>query len=544
MIKLRWYQKKVAPLVFNFWRKNPDKKPIIAIPTGAGKSLIIADLIYQAHSKWNIEILVLSHRKEILTQNQSILIKYLNQHGLAANIGIYSAGLGVKEKGKITFAGIHSVYKKTKLFENVKLIIIDEVHLISPSAKGETMYQKFINELPKAKCIGLTATPYRLGSGYIVGDDHLFDEILFDLTSKSKFNRLVREGYLTKLITKRTETEFNAEGIRTIGGDYAEKELAQKFDREEITKTAVKEIIRKAKNYKKWLIFAINIDHAEHIVEELNSYGIMAIPIHSKLDLNRTVFIDAFKEGKIQALVNVNILTVGIDVPDIDLIVFLRPTKSPVLYVQSAGRGLRVAPGKDHCLVLDFARVIQTLGPINDVQVIKKKKGKGSDPVVKTCPVCGTHHHPIVKICDGKLENGEECRYEFKFKIAITKNASDAKIIAETGIHKYKVDDIYYNKHTKRNAPMSMKVTYRCGMSIFNEWVCIEHTGWAKTMADNWISDRLSPNYKRPETVDDLLLMSSFFRKPTEIVVKEDARYPEIVDYKFEDGVYIDKKAM
>ena len=530
MINLRWYQKKVAPLVFDYWRKHKNKKPIIAIPTGAGKSLIIADLIYQSHSKWNIEILVLSHRKEILTQNKSALMEYLEQHNLSTDIGIYSAGLGIKEKEKITFAGIQSIYKKPKLFKNVKLIIIDEVHLISPNDKGETMYQKFINEMPQAKCIGLTATPYRLGAGYIVGKDHLFDEIIFDLTSKANFNKLVREGYLTRLVSKRTETELDADGIRTIGGDYSEKELALKFDKYDITNAAIKEIIRKASNYKKWLIFAINIEHAEHIVEELNEHGIVAAPIHSKMDMSRDPLIEAFKDGRIKALVNVNILTVGIDVPDIDLIVFLRPTKSPVLYVQSAGRGLRVAPGKDHCLVLDFARVIQTLGPINDVQVTKKKKGKGGEPVVKACPDCGTLYHPLVKICD-------ECGHEFKFKVKITTDSSDAQIIADTGKHKYKVDDIFYFEHKKKSSPKSMKVTYICGMKTFNEWICLNHSGWAKGMADNWIKSRLNGAKSMPNTVDEALKISAEFRRPIEITVKEDARYPEIIGYKFEKEV-------
>lgn len=530
MIKLRWYQEKSSALTFQFWRKNPNKHPVIAIPTGAGKSLIIADLIYQAHSKWQVEILVLSHRKEILTQNQSILLEYLKQCGLIADIGIYSAGLKEKRKGDITFAGIQTVYRNPDLFKNVKLIIIDEVHLISPNTNGETMYQKFINSIPSAKCVGLTATPYRLGSGYIVGVDHLFDEIIFDLTSKANFNRLVREGYLTKLISKRTETELDAEGIRTIGGDYAEKDLALKFDKYEITNAAINEIMRVAGNYKKWLIFAINIKHAEHIVEELNKHKIVAAPIHSKMDMDRGPLIQAFKDGRIQALVNVNILTVGIDVPDIDLIVFLRPTKSPVLYVQSAGRGLRVAPGKNHCLVLDFARVIQTLGPINDVQVLKKKRGKKGDPVVKTCPECNTLHHPLVKICD-------QCGHKFEFKVKITGSSSDQNIVAKTGDHKYTVDKIFYHKHEKRNAPKSLKVTYQCGLLIFNEWICIEHSGYAKHLAINWLKFRLDPNIDIPETVDDALLLANngMLKIPSEIVVKEDSKYPQIIDYKFEE---------
>ncbi len=530
MINLRWYQEKIAPLVFNYWSKNPDKHPVVAIPTGAGKSLIIADLIYQAYSKWGIEIIVLSHRKEILSQNKSALMGYLKQKGLNADVGIYSAGLNAREKRKITIAGIQSVFRKVDLFKNVKLIIIDEAHLISPNNKAQTMYHKFIDSLPNAKCIGLTATPYRLGSGYIVGEDHIFDEIIFDLTSKAQFNKLIRQGYLTKLISKRTEVELDAEGVATIGGDYSEKELALKFDKYEITNAAINEVVQKASDYKKWLIFAINIDHAEHIVAELNKHGISAIPVHSKMDFNRELVLNSFKKNKIKALVNVNILTTGIDVPDIDLIVFLRPTKSPVLYVQSAGRGLRTAPGKDHCLVLDFARVIQTLGPINDVVVKKKRKGKKGDAVTKVCPECDSIHAPSVRICD-------VCGYKFQFKSNISSTSSDANIISDSGRFKYKVDEIFYEPHVKRNAPRSLKVTYRCGLKTFREWICLEHTGYAKLIAHNWLMQRLSnqSDFIKPNTVEDALKIKHYFKEPIEIIVKEEGKYPEIIDYIFNE---------
>ncbi len=529
MIKLRWYQRKAAPLVFEYWRQNSNKHPVIALPTGSGKSLVIADIIYQAHKKWNIEILVLSHRKEILTQNKSALITYLKEKGLSTDIGIYSAGIGEKRKAKVTIAGIQSVYRKAGLFKDVKLIIIDEAHLIPPSSKSSTMYQTFINSLPNVKCIGLTATPYRLGSGLIVGDDHLFDEIIFDLTSTDNYNKLVEQGYLTKLYSKKTECELDAEGTRIVNGDYDEKELADKFDKDEITEAAINEVVRKGKDYKKWLIFAINIDHAEHIVDELNKHNIIAMPVHSKMEFDRGPVLKAFRQGKIRALVNVNILTVGIDVPNIDLIAFLRPTKSPVLYVQSAGRGLRVAPGKDHCLVLDFARIIQTLGPVNNVILQKKRKNKNTEPVTKTCPQCNEIVAPSVRVCPACLHE-----FEFKSEVKIEKKASEYSIVSDSRKVKYKVNDISYLRHSKQNSPTSMKVTYRCGVKTFSEWVCIEHKGYAKMVANQWLKQRLNGGSELIKTVDDAIKASVEFRAPTELLVSEAGKYPEIIDYFFE----------
>ena len=237
-------------------------------------------------------------------------------------------------------------------------------------------------------------------------------------------------------------------------------------------------------------------------------------------------------DGKIRALVNVNILTVGIDVPDIDLIAFLRPTKSPVLYVQSAGRGLRTAPNKDHCLVLDFARVVSTLGPINDVQIKKKKKGKKGKPIIKTCPNCETLHHPSVRICD-------ICGHKFEFKIGIEGTADyDSDIIAKSGNIWYDVDEVVYNKHEKRNSPRSMKITYRCGANTFSEWVCLEHKGYAKHKANHWMKLRL-PNYNFTDelnNVDSALKLKDDFKIPKKINVKKGGKYPEIINYEFKES--------
>ncbi len=529
MIKLRWYQEKSAPLIFDYWRQNPDKHPVIAVPTGGGKSIMIADLIHKAVDKWDIDVLVLSHRKEILDQNAKALESYLDQLGCDIDVGIYSAGLGQRNVGKVTIAGIQSVHKKAALFKNVKLVIIDEAHLIPARKNNETMYVKFINELG-AKCVGFTATPYRLGTGYIIGDGHIFDDIIFDLTSKENFNKLVKQGYLTNLISKRTQTELDVNGIKTIAGDYSEKEMSLRFDQDSITDQAILEVIKAGKNYKKWLIFAIDIKHAEHIAEALEKHGVVAMPVHSQMEMSRDPILKAYKEGKIQALVNVNILTTGIDVPDIDLIVFLRPTKSPSLYVQSAGRGLRVAPGKDHCLVLDFARVVSTLGPINDVHVHKRKKGKAGEPIMKTCPECNSLIAPAVRFCP-------DCGFKFEFKHGISNMSGDKSIIANDDKLWYTVTQVIYNLIDNGKSPRYMRATYLCGIKTFQEPVCVEHKGWAKNVANHWVKVRTLNGVAFTDELNNAEKMTKIakgvFREPLSIMVKEGKKYPEIVDYKF-----------
>jgi len=254
------------------------------------------------------------------------------------------------------------------------------------------------------------------------------------------------------------------------------------------------------------------------------------MPVHSKMDMSRDPIIKAFKEGKIQAVVNVDILTTGIDVPDIDLVVFLRPTKSPVLYVQSAGRGLRVAEGKDHCLVLDFAKVVSTLGPINDVIIKKKKKGKKGEAVMKTCPKCDSLVPPSVRVCP-------DCGHKFEFKMGISNMSGDATIVATDEKIWYDVSEVTYILHDNKRTPKSMKVVYLCGLKTFYEWVSVEHKGYAKHMANHWIHMRNKSGYEfkdEQNNAEELIkIAKNIFTEPKQIMIKEAGKYPEIVNYKF-----------
>jgi DNA repair protein RadD len=529
MIKLRWYQKAAVDAVLKYWSKNKDGNPIIALPTGSGKSLTIAALIHYIIDKYDIEIIVLSHVKEILEQNKSALEKYLVQMDSDINIGLYSAGLGSKTIGKVTIAGIQSAHRNADLFKNAKLVIVDEAHRVPPSKKEKTMYVKFMESIG-AKALGLTATPYRLGDGYIVGEDFIFDKIVIDLTQGNNYNRLVKEGYLAKIISKKTSFELNPDGIPLIAGDYSEKELALRFDKDAVTDQAVHEIVKQGVNYKRWLIFAINIEHAEHIVNTLHNYGISAIPVHSKMDMDRDLIIKAFRNGQIKALVNVNILTTGIDIPEIDLVALLRPTKSPVIYVQSVGRGGRPAEGKDHCLVLDFAKVVATHGAINAISISKKRKGKKGEPVMKACPNCNTLYHPSVRIC-------EICGYEFEFKKKISSVSDGLDIVSNFEPEWYNVDEVLYNINNKINGPKSIRISYRCGMQVFNDWLCLEHTGYAKRKANNWIRWRIDKDYIIKDEMGNsesmIKVIDKIIKKPKRILVKKSGKYPDIIDYEF-----------
>jgi DNA repair protein RadD len=511
MIKLRPYQLKAADKALVEVLNGND--PLIALPTGAGKTYTIAAIIQGLQAMGHEDFLILSHVKEILHQNQVSIEKALDQH-----VSIYSAGLDRKQVGKITVAGIQSAYRNPKKFKHFKVVIIDEAHLINRNS--ESMYQKFFDQLGSHTKIGLTATPFRLGDGYIYGPGKLFNILAYDCTSKEEFNKLIDEGYLCNLVTKGTKQKLNTEGVGTVAGDFNEKQLAAANDRDEITNECIKELIKAGHDRKKWLVFAIDIDHAEHIAESLIRCGVPAMVIHSKMDQDRDAIIRRFKDGNYRCIVNVNILTTGFDVPDIDLIALLRPTKSPVLHVQTIGRGMRVAPGKQSCLVLDFAGNICRLGPINDVKVNKKKKSGEGGEMMKECPVCQLLSHIKTKRCP-------ECNFEFKFKVNL-----DPKIGIVSPIDRPRnnmlwlnIIDTDYKIHKKPFGPPTVKVDYYAEDATISEWLCIEHNGYAR---DKSIEIMYKAGNTVYNTVKEFIANVSKFRKPRKILVDIAGKYPEV----------------
>lgn len=494
---------------------------IIVLPTGAGKTHVISLIIEKYLKKFNKKILVLSHVKEILQQNYSSLSNYLDM-----DIGLYSSGLDSATICDVTVAGIQSVHRKSHLFDDVGLVLIDECHLVNDVDEG--MYRKFMNEFSEANVIGLTATPFR-ARGYIhLIESSIFGSICYDLSSKNNFNRLVKEGYLCRLISKATDMDMDTKGVHTIAGDYVNKELDLRFNTDSVTEQALVEVLRFTKKYKKILIFAINIDHAERIRELFNEFGVNTGIVHSEMDDERETVIDRFKEGFYHALVNVNVLTTGFDVPDIDLIVLLRPTKSLTVYVQSVGRGLRVSPNKTHCLVLDFAGNTAFHGPINDVNIKQKGESKGDgEPITKNCPKCNCINHPKNKYCDA-------CNHEFEFKVAISNESSVHSIVAEDERIWVDVDQVMISRHKKAGKPDSVRVDYECGLRIFSQWMAINSiSGYAAHKAKYSLSEIMDLPEDFSYDIKDILNLQGSVKKPKRILVNVTERYPRIEETQF-----------
>jgi DNA repair protein RadD len=414
---LRDYQQRTIDQLYAWFEAGGRGNPCLVLPTGSGKSHIVAALCKNAIQNWpETRVLMLTHVKELIEQNA----EKMRQHWPGAPMGIYSAGIGKRDLGEpITFAGIQSVRSKAREIGHVDLVIVDECHLVNH--KDEGGYRRLLEQLnainPALRVVGLTATPYRLGHGLITDKPALFDALIEPVS----IEELVFKNYLATLRSKVTKAKLDTSGVHKRGGEFIESELQAAVDTDDQNQSVVQEVIALAGDRKAWLVFCTGVQHAQHVAQVLQQHGVDAECVTGETPKKeRERMLTDFKSGKLRALTNANVLTTGFDYPDIDLIAMLRPTMSASLYVQMAGRGMRVKSHTDHCLVLDFAGVVATHGPITAVQPPKKGgDGDGEAPVkvcdncnelcpisALVCPACG-HPFPVREEKKLKLHNDD-----------------------------------------------------------------------------------------------------------------------------------------
>lgn len=525
-IKLRPYQEAGLDAIWNYFAAGNTGNPVLAWPTGTGKSCVPAVFIERIMKQWPQQrFMMVTHVKELIEQNYDVLkLVWPN-----APVGIYSAGLKSKQTVlPIIYAGIQSAIKDPAQFGHRDIIFIDEAHLVSQEESSQ--YLTFISVMKllnsNVKIIGMSATPFRMGQGYIT-DGGLFTDIVQDLTGVDGFNQLIAEGYLCPLIPFRTQTELDVSNVGMHKNEFIPGQLQHAVDKQEITYNALREMVNAGQNRKSWLIFSSGIEHANHIADMLGTFGIDCASVHSKQseDYNSKA-IRAFKNFSLRSIVCYSKLTTGFNHPGIDLISDLRPTMAIPLHVQKYGRGTRPFEGKENCLGLDFARNVPRLGPIND-PAIPRKKGIGAGEVpVKICEACGAYNHAKVRYCTN-------CGHEFEFKVKIVATAgTDALLRSDLPvIESFDVVRVLYTPHDKLGSPQSMKVSYLTGLQMFKEYICLEHSGLAGKKARDWWRKRhaIDP----PKTTAEALAHMSELKIPKRIKVWVNRKYPEIVGVEF-----------
>ena len=540
MFDLRYFQADGIDAFDEYVSKieNHGKNPLIVIPTAGGKALVSAKITLNVYKYPGTRILNITHTKDIIEQNYNELYEYAD--GQLLDAGIYSAGLKKRDVyNRIIFAGIQSVYKKAMHLGFFDLIICDEAHMINHKAVG--MYRKFFDKMreinPKIMILGLTATPYRLKGGMLTdGKTPLFDDIIYEakmpeLMDANHPNNRDGKQYLCTLISpkKAMKAHVDLTNVHVLAGEYNRKEMEQAYDVPELVVSSVKEALEYIESYdrKKILWFTAGIEHCEHVHQTIQSFNQSVGIVHSnRMDIENDIDKARFRSGEIKHLVNVNALTTGYNVKDIDCIVVLRSTQSPGLWVQVCGRGLRLHPNKENCLVLDFGQNINRLGPIDKIKVKPPTEGGGMDTApMKECPECQSLVYACVMKCP-------DCGYEWPEKPKHEDNASEQSVVSE---YKkpvtYEVKDVYFSKHQKKGKPPSLRADFFTDLyNSFPIWICVEHEGFAKRKATQILSKFTVDQF---DTVDEALKYADNFKKPTHIIVDENDEFPKIIGYIF-----------
>ena len=528
MITLRDYQAEAIEAAWQ-WMGEGKGNPLLVEPTGSGKAFIIAELCRQAFAMDpGVRIINLVHTRELVAQNYAELIGIWPD----APAGICSAGLGRRDlHSRLLFASIQSIFRRAYVLQQCDMVIIDEAHLIP--RKADTMYGKFLADLrtinPHLKIIGLTATPFRLDSGMLHrGEGAMFDGIAHE----TSVLRLIEQGYLCPPRTWRQSAEIDTSGVGIRMGEYVQGQLeAAAMDERTINSIADRIAVAGADRLG-WIVFGVSIKHCEALVEALRARGFTGAGVYGDTPkAERDRLLAEFKARRLRFLVSKEVLTTGFNARHLDLIALCRPTKSTGLYVQMIGRGTRTSPetGKTDCLVLDFAGAVKTHGPFDDPFLPgDKRKGKGGDAPFKECPECELTCATATRYCPA-------CGHEFpppEPKVLVVPDEKPVLSVQTLESDWLDVTGVSYAPHAKIGSPTSLRVTYQVGLTTHREWVCLEHSGYARTKAEGWWLRRAPAPV--PATVAEAIERQDQIRPPSHIRLQRTGKYDEIAGFRFE----------
>lgn len=519
-MKLRDYQIDAVEALSERLQSSNDA--LCVSPTGSGKTEIMIELLRRSPG---LKKLVLINRVGLVEQTRA----RFNAAGLPSTV--YCATLKEKNISELTVSSIHSIHTVEDLAPD--LVIMDEVHNYSEEADS-SRYAKVINRYKnngRTKFIGFTATPFR-ASGYIFGaGEKLFEEETFRIP----LQELIDRGYLVKPITKKTDNEFDTSKLRVRRGEWAQEDIDKLVEDEEKLELQVTEALSRLIDRRKTFWMAGNISHAERIFLKLKTKGELSSIVHSKLSYeDRLKELKAFEEGLNKHCVFVSILAEGYNYPPADALVLLRPIRSPVLYVQSAGRILRPFEGKKDALLLDFGQVRRFCGALDNPDIRKKRE---REPSEKTSVwVCACYTYNMVEAtecadCGAPRPETEGVKSTPEQNTTLASD-SDLELLSKWEPPKqwrFKVKEVKVFSHHSKNGNLCLKIIYSSDpKKLFDHGSITEyiplHQDWGRIKA----STRLK-SFGLPLTFE-LKPDESLFAKsiPSEIIYEEDGNYNKV----------------
>lgn len=578
MYKLRPYQQEAVDNTIKYFQKKREPA-LVVLPTGAGKSLVIAELARIAKGR----VLVLAHVKELVEQNFE---KY-SSYGLSA--GIFSASLGKKDfDQKAIFGSVQSVARASDdFFNGFSLLVIDECHRVAE--EGATQYQEVIKKLkvnnPNLCILGLTATPYRLGLGWIYEYSHagelkteqprFFKQCVFELP----ISFMIKNKFLTMPVKVDIPvTCYDFSELTDKNRMYTISEVEELLkNQKRLTPLIVKNIIDITDrfNRKGVMIFCASVKHAEEILSYLPQ-GDGKLVVGDTDIQSRDTIVEDFKNKKLKYLVNVSVLTTGFDAPHVDVIAILRPTESNSLYQQIVGRGLRLDEGKTDCFILDYT------GMGHDIykpEISDKKPTKESVPVMIDCPECGFQNSfwGIIDYEGEVLEHyGRKCRgathdaktlaikpcgFRFRLKLCHACSAENditarscekcqaTLIDADSKLKQAKLsknahvltpEKITFDERLDKNSNPYLEVRYYDSDAQYvSEAHFFNHPSSIKKFNINFLRSHL----KRPElstsikTPQEVIKLQKFLRLPSFVIARKQDKFWKITEKVFAEEV-------
>lgn len=574
--KLRDYQQKAVDNAVKFFRQSKAPAAVV-LPTGAGKSLVIAELARIAKGR----VLVLAHVKELVEQNHEKYISY----GLSA--GIFSASLGKKDRhAKAIFGSVQSIARAPDdFFADFSLLVIDECHRVADDS--ETQYQEVIRKLkvanPELRILGLTATPYRLGLGWIyersqtgeikTDQPRFFKQCVFELPLAF----MIKNRYLTVPVKVDIPvTSYDFSELAESGRMYTPGEVEEILkSQKQLTPLIINNIVDITERYhrKGVMIFSASVRHAEEILACLPE-GQARLVVGDTDMAERDRIVTDFKAKKFKYLVNVSVLTTGFDAPHVDVIAILRPTESNSLYQQIVGRGLRLSPDKKDCYILDYT------GMGHDIyapEISDKRPAKDTVPVLVPCPDCGFENvfwgyadpdgvvvEHFGRKCRGSTEDPKTylltpCGYRFRLKLChscgaendLTAKACEqcktALVDAEAKLKQAKLsknshvltpDRITFEQRNDKNGNPYLEIRYfDYDARYLSEAHFFSNASSIKKFNINFLRSHLrrpelASEFKRPE---DVIKYQRLFRLPAFVIARKQDKYWRVTEKVFSE---------
>jgi DNA repair protein RadD len=425
-LKLRYYQRDAIDSLHHWFANRPaEDHALIVLPTAAGKTIIFSHFIKEILAKDpTARFLVLAHRKELVEQAETKLKTVWPD----APVGVLAAGMKRFEIDSQILIASRDTLASPKRLDAVgsfDYMIIDEAHNVPPSS--HTRYKKIITTLSDRnpmKVMGCTATPYRMGQGYIYGNrkDHFFKGLAYSVS----IPELIRNGFLCRLsayaVNEDAIIDAGAVALKFKNGDFKESELEKIAMVDDTILQVINDWIDNAytKGRTATVFFCVSVLHAEKMTQCLKTYGIEAECVTGETPKDkREDVLKRFNAGSIHAICNVGVLTEGWDAPRADCVALLRPTQSVGLFVQMCGRGMRLHEEKDNCLLLDYGENVARHGCLDEIQPDQSAPARYHP---KICSNCSAINLPSAKKC---IECGQEFEGSKKFEELQTKKEKE-----------------------------------------------------------------------------------------------------------------------